>query len=65
MRSSSKHVSEDIKKISSRSKNLIRIHTKDKEQLRDQDYLKRCNELGNRARRSFNNDGPGGSYEGF
>jgi hypothetical protein len=65
MRSSSKNVSDDIKKISSRSKNLIRIHGKEKEQLRDQDFISRCNEIGNRARRSFQNDGPGGSYEGF
>jgi hypothetical protein len=65
MPSSRKFVSEDIKKISARAKNLIRIHGKEKEMYRDQEYLTRCNELGNRARRSFNNDGPGGNYNGF
>jgi hypothetical protein len=50
-----------------RAKSLLKMQAKSTNPTfpREQDFLSRCNELGNRARRSFHNDGPGGNYEGF
>ena len=48
-------------------KNLVRFQEKNARHAAasEHDHLQRFNELSNRARRSFHNDGPGGSYEGF
>ena len=54
-------------KIPRHVKALVKIQVKNPPpaERTDPDSLRRYNELGNRARRSFHNDGPGGSYDGF
>jgi hypothetical protein len=50
-----------------RAKSLIKMQAKTTRtsDSPEQEFLLRCNDLGNRARRSFHNDGPGGNYDGF
>ena len=54
-------------KIPRHVKSLVRVQDKNarKAEGPDKDPQTRFNELSNRARRGFHNDGPGGSYDGF
>ncbi len=47
--------------------NFAKVNSSGREERlqQNQDELLRFNIIGNRARRSFNNDMPGGGYEGF
>jgi hypothetical protein len=54
-------------KIPRHVKNLVKMQEKNvrKNEDPEKDSLVRYNEIGNRARRGFHHDGPGGNYEGF
>lgn len=54
-------------KLPSKQKNITKMNGSGREQgwQNHQDELLRFNAIGNRARRSFNNDMPGGGYDGF